>query len=83
MPAAQQPPSFLHFYDCVHVAIDNDDEIVKSIGNSMGNVKTTDGRYGKDDTMETIKGSMRLNPTLKTVKEYGNTENRKRYNINI
>jgi len=58
------------------VAIDDDDEVVEGMGNGMGNVKTTNRRCGEGDTMETIKGSMRPNPTLKTVKGYGNTENR-------
>ena len=49
------------------MVIDDDDEIVKGMGNSMGNVKTTDGRYGKGDTMENIKRSMRPNPTLKNM----------------
>ena len=65
------------------MAIDDDDEVVKGMGNDMGNVKTTDGRCSKGNTTKTIKGSMRPNSTLKTVKEYGNTKNREWYNINI
>ena len=58
MLAVQKPPSFLYFCDCVHVEIDDDDEVVEDIRN----IKTINRRCG-GDSMETIKGSMRPNVT--------------------
>jgi len=64
-------PGFLYFHDCVHMEIDDDDEVVEG----MRNIKTINRRCG-GDSMETIKGSMRPNPILEIVKVYRNTENR-------